>query len=86
MGAEEAKRSGAATVERMKAMPTDDDAFGPGSIRADGRLLHPTYLFQVKSPAESTGPWDYYKLVATTPAEQAARSLEDGKCPMLAAK
>ena len=86
MGPAEARKSGMATVARMKAMPTDDDAYGPGLIRADGRLLHQAYLFQVKTPAESTGPWDYYKLIATTPPEQAARSLEDGKCPMLAAK
>ena len=83
MGAAEAKKSGAATVARMKAMPTDDDAYGPGRIREDGRLLHPAYLFQVKTPAESTGPWDYYKLVATTGPEQAARTLEEGKCAMV---
>jgi branched-chain amino acid transport system substrate-binding protein len=86
MGAAEAKQSGAATVARMKATPTDDDAFGPGRIRADGRLLHPAYLFRVKTPAESSGPWDYYNLVTTTPPEQAARSLADGKCPMVAAQ
>jgi branched-chain amino acid transport system substrate-binding protein len=86
MGAAEARKSGTATVDRMKAMPTDDDAFGQNTIRTDGRLLHPAYLFQVKTPAESSGAWDYYKLLATTPSEQAARSLEDGKCPMLAAK
>jgi branched-chain amino acid transport system substrate-binding protein len=61
-------RDGAAVVARMKAMPTDDDAFGPGSIRGDGRTLFPAYLFQVKTPAESHGAWDCYKSVATTPA------------------
>jgi branched-chain amino acid transport system substrate-binding protein len=64
----------------MKAMPTDDDAFGPGRIREDGRLLHPAYLFQVKSPTESKGPWDYYNLLATVSAEAAARPLRDGGC------
>ena len=83
MGAAEAKRSGAATVARMKAMPTDDDAFGPGTIREDGRKLHPAYLFEVKRPEESKGPWDYYKLVATTPAGEAFRPLKDGGCPLV---
>ena len=83
MGVAEAKKSGAATVNRMKASPTDDDAFGPGSIREDGRALHPTYLFQVKSPAQSKAPWDYYTLVATTPADQAFRPLDQGGCPMV---
>ncbi len=80
MGAAEAKKSGAATVSRMKAMPTDDDAFGAGTIRQDGRKLHPVYLFEVKKPAESKAPWDYYKLVATTPADQAFRPLAEGGC------
>ncbi len=83
MGAATAKASGAATVARMKAMPTDDDAFGAGRIREDGRLLHPAYLFQVKQPGESSGPWDYYKLLATVPAEQAVRPLKDGGCPFV---
>ncbi len=75
MGFAQARRSGAATVARMKAMPTDDDAFGPGSIRQDGRKLHPAYLWQIKSPAESRGPWDYFKLLATTPAADAFRPM-----------
>lgn len=85
MGAAEAKKSGAATVARMKAMPTDDDAFGAGTIRADGRKLHPVYLFEVKKPGESKAPWDYYKLIATTPAEQAFRPLNEGGCPLVKA-
>jgi branched-chain amino acid transport system substrate-binding protein len=80
MGVAAAKASGADAVARMKAMPTDDDAFGPGSIRADGRKLHPSYLFEVKRPEESRGPWDYYKLLQTTPADQAFRPLADGGC------
>src|SRR3954469_7245655 len=75
MGPAEAKRSGAATVARMKRMPTDDDAFGPGRIREDGRGVFPGYLFQVKTPAESTGAWDLYKLISTLPAEEAVRPL-----------
>ena len=80
MGAAQAKLSGRETVARMKAMPTDDDCFGPGSIRADGRKMHPAYLFEVKRPEESKTPFDYYKLVATTPAEQAFRPLAEGGC------
>ena len=66
----------------MKQMPTDDDCFGPGSIREDGRKLHPAYLFQVKAPAESNGPWDCYKLLATTPADQAFRPLGGRELPI----
>ena len=80
MGVAEAKKSGAATVSRMKAMPTDDDAFGTGMIREDGRKIHAVYLFEVKAPSESKAPWDYYKLVATTPADQAFRPLAEGGC------
>jgi branched-chain amino acid transport system substrate-binding protein len=83
MGAAEAKKSGAATVARMKAMPTDDDAFGPGKIREDGRVIHPVYLFEVKKPEESKYAWDYYKLVATTPAEEAFRPISAGGCPLV---
>jgi branched-chain amino acid transport system substrate-binding protein len=83
MGPAEAKKSGAATVARMKAMPTDDDAFGPGRIREDGRALHPAYLFRVKKPADSHGPWDLYETVATIPAEQAFRPLSEGGCRLV---
>ena len=60
MGAAEAKKDGAATVARMKAMPVEDDCFGKTTIRVDGRNLTPAYLFEVKKPSESKGPWDYY--------------------------
>ena len=83
MGAAAAKADGAATVARMKAMPVDDDAFGPTSIRADGRRIMPAYLLEVKTPAESRGPWDYYKLLQTTPADQAFRPLAEGGCPLV---
>ncbi len=85
MGVDQAKVDGAATVARMKTIPTDDDCFGPGSIRPDGRKIHPSYLWQVKTPAESKGPWDYYKPVATTPADQAFRPLDKGGCPLVKA-
>ncbi len=83
LGAGQAKASGAAAVERMKAMPTDDDCFGAGSIRADGRKLHPAYLFEAKKPSESKGPWDVMRLVATTPADQAFRPLSEGGCSLV---
>ncbi len=83
MGQAEAKKSGAATVARMKSMPTDDDAFGAGMIRPDGRKVHPVFLFEVKKPSESKAPWDYYKLLATTPADQAFRPLNEGGCPLV---
>jgi branched-chain amino acid transport system substrate-binding protein len=80
IGVAEAKKSGSAIVDRMKAMPTDDDAFGKGSIRQDGRGLFPAYLFEVKKPSESKGKWDYYKLLQTTPATEAWRPLSEGGC------
>ena len=83
MGVAQAKASGVETVNRMKAMPTDDDAMGRGSIRADGRRIQPSYLFEVKSPRESRGPWDYYKLLQTTPAEEAFRPLAEGGCALV---
>ena len=82
MGPAAAKASGAATLAAMKRLPTDDDAFGPGSIRVDGRKLHPAYLFQVKTPAESTGPWDLFKTAAVVPADQAFRPLAEGRCTL----
>lgn len=83
LGAAQAKASGAAVVNRMKAMPTDDDCFGTCSIREDGLMMHPAYLFQAKSPAESRGRWDYYNLLATTSAEEAAPPLAEEKCPLI---
>jgi branched-chain amino acid transport system substrate-binding protein len=83
MGAGRAKESGRAVIEAMKRLPTDDDAFGPGRVREDGRKLHPSYLFEVKKLEESAGPWDYYRLIATTPLEQAFRPLEQGGCPLV---
>jgi branched-chain amino acid transport system substrate-binding protein len=79
MGPEAAMKSGRDAVARMKAIPTDDDAFGKGSIRADGRGAFPAYLFEVKTKAESKHPWDYYKLLQTTPASVALHPLNT-KC------
>lgn len=74
---------GTKIVAQMKTMPTDDPLFGKGSIRADGRKLHPAYLVEVKKPAESKGPYDYYKIRATIPADQAFRPQADGGCPLI---
>jgi len=70
-------------VAKMKEMPTDDPLFGKGTIRVDGRKVHPAYLVEVKKPAESKGPYDYYKILATIPAEQAFRPLADGGCELV---
>jgi branched-chain amino acid transport system substrate-binding protein len=72
-------------VDAMKAMPTDDPLFGKGSIRVDGRHLHPVYLMAVKSPAESKGPWDAFKMVSTISPEDAFRPLDKGGCPFVKA-
>ena len=85
MGLAAAKADGRALVEKMKSMPTDDDCFGPGRIREDGRKIHPVYLFEVKKPSESKGEWDLYKLLGTTPAEEAFRPLSEGGCSFIKA-
>ncbi len=74
---------GAAVVAKMKSMPTDDMLFGKGTIREDGRKIHDMYLLQVKAPAESKGPWDYYKVRATIPAAEAFRPIDQGDCPLV---
>jgi branched-chain amino acid transport system substrate-binding protein len=76
---------GKAVVEQMKKMPTDDPIFGKGRIREDGRKLHSMYLYEVKTPAESKKPWDYYKLVREVSADDAFRPLDKGDCPLVAA-
>jgi branched-chain amino acid transport system substrate-binding protein len=74
---------GKAIVAKMKDMQTDDPLFGKGSIRLDGRKVHPAYLFEVKKPEESKYPGDVYNLRATIPAEEAFRPMKDGRCPMM---
>ena len=76
---------GKAVVDQMKKTPTDDPLFGKGTIRADGRKIHPMYLYEVKTPAESKGPWDYYKLVKEVPGDEAFRPLDKGDCPLVSA-
>ena len=74
---------GTKVIAKMKEMPTDDPLFGKGSIRVDGRKIHPAYLVEVKKPSESKAPWDYYKIRATIPADQAFRPLADGGCSLV---
>jgi branched-chain amino acid transport system substrate-binding protein len=81
--ATKADGDGAAVVAKMKELPTEDRLFGKGTIRADGRKMHDMYLFEVKKPAESKGPWDYYKVRATIPAADAFLPLERSECPLV---
>ena len=74
---------GTKVIAKMKELPTDDPLFGKGRIRQDGRKVHPAFLVEVKRPAESKGPWDYYKIRATIPAEQAFRPEKEGGCPLV---
>ncbi|WP_298437402.1 ABC transporter substrate-binding protein [Ottowia sp.] len=74
---------GTKVVAEMKKLPTDDILFGKGMVRADGRKIHPVYLVEVKKPAESKGPYDYYKVLQTIPADKAFRPLNEGNCPLV---
>jgi branched-chain amino acid transport system substrate-binding protein len=74
---------GPKVIAKMKELPTDDPLFGKGRVRQDGRKIHDAYLFEVKKPSESKGPWDYYKLRDTIPAEQAFRPEKEGGCPLV---
>ena len=72
-----------AVIAKMKATPVNDFFAKNGRIREDGRMVHDMYLMQLKSPSESTGPWDFYKLLATVPGDQAFRPLQEGGCPLV---
>jgi branched-chain amino acid transport system substrate-binding protein len=74
---------GKTVVAQMKSMPTDDPLFGKGTIRPDGRKVHPAYLLEVKKPEESKHPGDFYKVRATIPTEEAFRPLKEGSCPLV---
>ncbi|MGB3447844.1 MAG: ABC transporter substrate-binding protein [Xanthobacteraceae bacterium] len=75
-----------AVMAKMKELPIDDALFGKGSIRPDGRAIHDMYLYQVKKPSESKGEWDIYKVLATIPANEAFRPMDQGGCPLVAKK
>ncbi|MCP3369278.1 ABC transporter substrate-binding protein [Bradyrhizobium cajani] len=70
-------------MAKMRELPVRDAFTDNGVLREDGRMVHSMYLFQVKKPEESKGPWDYYKLLAEVPADQAFRPLKDGGCPLV---
>ncbi|MET4258772.1 branched-chain amino acid transport system substrate-binding protein [Bradyrhizobium sp. S3.12.5] len=74
---------GVKVVEKMKSIPTEDELFGKGEIQPNGRTIHNAYLFEVKKPSESKGPWDFYKLVGTVPGDQAFTPLSESKCALL---
>jgi branched-chain amino acid transport system substrate-binding protein len=74
---------GVKVVEKMKSMPTDDPLFGKGEIQPNGRTIHSAYLFEVKKPSESKGPWDFYKLIGSVPGDQAFTPLSESKCALL---
>ena len=83
MGVEAAQANGRATVARMKEIPTDDDVYGKGWIREDGRKMHDVHLFQVKTPQESSQEWDLFKHISTVPADKAFRPMVAGECSFL---
>jgi branched-chain amino acid transport system substrate-binding protein len=83
VGYDKAKASGRAVIEEMKATPTNDPLFGDGMVRKDGRVIHNMYLFEVKSPEQSKGPWDYYNLKRTVPAAEAFRPMNLGGCSLV---
>ncbi len=85
VGPEKAKASGRVVIDQMKAMPTEDPLFGKGLIRKDGRKIHDMHLFEVKSPAQSKQPWDYYIHKRVVPAAEAFRPMDQGKCPLVTA-
>jgi branched-chain amino acid transport system substrate-binding protein len=72
-----------AVMEKMRSTPINDFFAKNGKIREDGRMVHEMYLYEVKKPAESKGAWDYYKLIATIPAEAAFQPLSESKCPLV---
>ncbi|QOZ25506.1 MULTISPECIES: ABC transporter substrate-binding protein [Bradyrhizobium] len=74
---------GAKIVAKMKEIPADDPLFGKGEVQANGRVIHNAYLFEVKKPSESKGPWDLYKLVGTVPGDQAFTPLDKSSCALL---
>jgi branched-chain amino acid transport system substrate-binding protein len=78
-GTDEAK----AVMAKMRAIPVNDFYAKNGRVREDGRMVHDMYFVQVKTPEESTGPWDYYKILSTIPSDQAFRPLDESGCPLV---
>ena len=82
MGLDKAKASGRAAVEQMKAIPVADPLYGTGMVRADGKHIHANRVWQTKSPAESKGPWDQFKLLTTIPQDKAFQPQEALGCAL----
>jgi branched-chain amino acid transport system substrate-binding protein len=78
-GTDEAK----AVMAKMREIPVNDFYAKNGRVREDGRMVHDMYFVRVKTPEESTGPWDYYKILSTIPGDQAFRPLDEGGCPLV---
>jgi len=72
-----------AVMKKLKEMTVNDATVKGGKIRADGRMVHDFYLYQVKSPSESKGEWDLYKLISTISGDQAFQPLSLSRCPMI---
>ncbi len=75
--------SGKAVVDKMRTMDINDFFARNAYLREDGRMVHDMYLVQVKTPEESKGPWDYYKVLRTIPGDQAFRPLDTSECPLV---
>ncbi|RED34374.1 amino acid/amide ABC transporter substrate-binding protein (HAAT family) [Rhodopseudomonas thermotolerans] len=73
-------------LAKMREMPVRDAFTDNGTLREDGRMVHSMFLFEVKKPEESKAPWDYYKVLAEVPGDQAFRPLKDGGCPLVKAE
>jgi branched-chain amino acid transport system substrate-binding protein len=80
MGVDKAKSSGRAAVEQMKALPVSDPLYGTGIVRADGKHIHANRVWETKTPAESKGTWDQFKLLATIPQDKAFQPMEALGC------
>ncbi len=78
-GTDEAK----AVMAKMRELPVNDFYAKNGRVREDGRMVHDMYFVEVKTPEESTAPWDYYKILSTIPGDQAFRPLDEGGCPLV---
>lgn len=83
MGVDKAKSSGGAAIAQMKAMPTSDPLYGEGMVRADGKFIHATRAWVTKSPKESKGEWDQFKLLSTIPPEKSFQSMETLGCALV---
>jgi branched-chain amino acid transport system substrate-binding protein len=85
MGVDQAKSSGRAAVAQMKALPVNDPLYGTGTVRADGKHIHANRVWETKTPAESKGEWDQFKLLTTIPGDKAFQPMEVLGCAFVKA-